>query len=131
MTAGRLALAILASLLFPGAGQGFAGRRLRMAIFAGVHFLAVALLPLSVWFLPASLLLRVLAALDTVWCARKANGAFEQTLAVAAVGIGLGAIAFGQYSIDAFSIPTASMYPTLVIGDRVHVDKLTTRWKPL
>jgi len=129
MTAGRLALAIIASLLFPGAGQGFAGRRLRMAIIAGVHFLVVALLPLSVWFIPVSLGLRLVSAVDVLWCARKAGDVFDQILAVTAVGIGLAALAVAQYSIDAFSIPSSSMYPTLVIGDRVHVDKLTMKWK--
>jgi signal peptidase I len=46
-----------------------------------------------------------------------------------AVAVGLGALAWAQYATEGYSIPSSSMYPTLVIGDRIQVDKLSIKWK--
>ena len=43
----------------------------------------------------------------------------------------IGAFGFGvtgQY-LEGFKIPSSSMYPTLVIGDHVYVDKLSASWR--
>jgi signal peptidase I len=49
-----------------------------------------------------------------------------------AIALVIGAIGIGgaQATIEAFKIPSSSMYPTLFIGDHVYIDKLSIRWRP-
>jgi signal peptidase I len=114
-------LAAFASLLFPGAGQGFLDRRVRMGIFAGAHFVATVLSVVSVWFVVVSLAIRVVAAVD-VLVGR--DGAENLLWAGIAGVVGVGALVFGQFAFDSYAIPSESMVPTLRVGDHVLVDTL-------
>jgi signal peptidase I len=53
-----------------------------------------------------------------------------QWLLVAAVAIGL-AVVVRSFAFQAFSIPSASMFPTLRVGDRILVQKLFFNWHDL
>jgi signal peptidase I len=128
VTGGRLALAVVASLLFPGAGQGFRDRHVRMGIFAVAHFAATALIVVSVWFVVVSLAIRVFAALEVLLPGR---GEENSLLAGIAAAIGIAALAFGQFAFNTYAIPSESMVPTMRVGDSVLVDHLTIRWKPV
>lgn len=121
-------MAAFASLLFPGAGQGLLDRRVRMGIFAVAHLIATVLIVVSVWFVVVSLAIRVVAAIDVLI---GGVGVENYVLAGIAGVIGLGALAFGQFSFDSYAIPSESMVPTLRVGDHVLVDRLTVRWKPI
>lgn len=117
-------MAALASLLFPGAGQGLAGRRVRMGIFAVAHLVATVLSVVSVWFLVVSLAIRVVAAVDAVV---GRGGAETYVWAGIAGVVGVGALVFGQVAFDSYAIPTDSMVPTLRVGDSVFVSKLAAK----
>lgn len=121
---------VLLSLFFPGFGQGLAFRRWRMVGLSVATVITTVAILWSVWFVPITLALRLGAAIDAYVLLRKDAPAGNRVLAVAAIVIG--AISGFSYSItlEAFAIPSSSMYPTLVIGDRVYVDTLSIRWRP-
>lgn len=129
MNAGRVALAVVLSLVFPGFGQGLAERRVRMAVFAVVDLVATVSVVLSVWGLVASLIVRVVAAADAWLCARRASGDGSWGWAGVAVMIASVGIAIANVTVAGYGIPTESMVPTLAVGDSVYVDKLTIKWR--
>jgi signal peptidase I len=121
---------VLASLVFPGLGQGLAAYRLRMVGWA-VSVLAATLLTIvSVWFLPVALVLRLGGAVDAYRCLNRAGD--QKHYVNAAIAIVVGAVGIGcvKLAVEGFEIPSSSMYPTLVIGDHVFVDKLSPHWRP-
>jgi signal peptidase I len=130
MRAGNLAAATLVSLLFPGFGQGLAGSRVRMGLWAGGVIATTMLILLSVWFLPIALALRAGAAIDAYRELKRHDGGTSRVLGAIAVVIGAVGLGTAQLCLEAFKIPSSSMYPTLVIGDHVYVDKLSVEWRP-
>src|SRR5687767_12810119 len=130
MTAGRVALAVVLSLVFPGFGQGLAEKKGRMAAFAVADLVATVGVMFSVWGLAASVVLRLASAIDAGVCTRRYGGG-EGTWGMAAIAVVIGGvgIAFASFAVEGFRIPTESMVPTLVVDDQVYVDKLSLRWK--
>jgi signal peptidase I len=124
---------VLASLLlWPGVGHFFVGRFLAGVLWAGapIAFIATALIH------PALVLLgivgmRLLAALDVglrpVRSTPEGGRVVAGVLGVlVAVAILLGLVR--AHFLEGFKIPTASMAPTLLAGDRVFVNKLAYRF---
>lgn len=122
-------MGVIASFLFPGLGQGLATHRLRMVVWMVAVLASMLLIVVSVWFVPLSLLLRVGCAVDASWCLRRA--AHQKHYVNAAIALVVGAVGFGcvKLAIEGFKIPSSSMYPTLIIGDHVFVDKLSVKWR--
>lgn len=132
MSPGLIVVASLATLIFPGLGQGLAGRRTRMVVVAGIEAIATLALVVSVWALAASLAWRLVAVIDAWRCLRGGDKARRPDWTLAAIAVVIVAIGMGISTqvVEGFKIPSSSMYPTLVIGDHVYVDKLSTRWHP-
>src|SRR5688572_7040476 len=130
MSGGALYGAVLASVLLPGLGQGMAYRRNRMPAVAIAVLATTFAVVWSAWFVPITLALRIAGAIDAYRLLVRHPTPVHRVLA--AIAIVIGAIGFGyaELSLEAFKIPSSSMYPTLVIGDHVYVDKLTPRWNP-
>ncbi len=117
--------AILATFCFPGFGQGLVGRRAWMIALVVVDAAAFALALWSVWFLPIGLLVRLGAAIDAAHSLRQPHASWNRTLPAIAVVAGAISIGCVKHETAAFMVPTSSMYPTIEIGDRVLIDKLS------
>lgn len=131
MTGGNLYAAAAASLFFPGFGQGLTFRRSRMFGFAVAALAATFAILWSVWFLPVTIAVHVAAAADAHRLLKRHATPGDRVLAAVAVVIGAIGVGYAGLSVEAFRIPSSSMYPTLVIGDHVYVDKLSPRWRPI
>lgn len=127
---GHALAGVLLSLVFPGLGLGLAGRRWRMLAWATGASAVTLALAISVWFLPAMLLARIGSAIDAYRCLRRNEGSTSYIDAAAALFLNslllLGARLF---VVEGFKIPSSSMYPTIVIGDHIFVDKLSLNWR--
>ncbi len=134
-------LAFALSLFAAGAGQFYKGRARR-----GAGWLALAVgMPVVGAVLPAAsraglfglafalfalvALARPLSAIDAVRIAPRADGHRPDALRVgAAFAIALGlivgsALVTRRFLLEAFTIPSGSMTPTILVGDHVFVDK--------
>jgi signal peptidase I len=123
----------IATLILPGYGQAIAGQR-RAAIGFAVaipilHLLAIV----TPWAFYAAFLGRVVAAIFAAASIRRdARLAWLAPLALATVAIAVVSnVALRLFVIGGYKVPTASMYPTLEIGDDCFVDKVTLHWKPV
>jgi signal peptidase I len=130
MSGGSLFGAVLASLLFPGLGQGMAYRRSRMLVVAIAALATTFAVVWSVWFVPITLALRIAGAIDAYRLLVRHPTPVHRVLAAIAIVIGAVGVGYARLAIEGFKIPSSSMCPTLVIGDHIHVDKLTPRWRP-
>jgi signal peptidase I len=130
---GRAVLAAFVSLVFPGFGHGVMGRRVQSIAWAASGFLAVIAIIFSVWMIYVLLLARVICAIDTVRILRHKTGKIEWITEWSGIALVLGAIELGssRFAIELFKVPSSSMYPTVVIGDRIIVDKLSIHWRAL
>ena len=79
MAPGLVVLSVLATLVFPGTGQGVAGRRTRMIVFAVADVATALLILVSVWSLPVNLLLRLAATIDAWFCLRPTETKYTRT----------------------------------------------------
>jgi signal peptidase I len=122
-------LAVLAGLLFPGFGQGLSRHRGRMLAWAIAALVAALLIVTSVWFVAVTLAVRAAGAVDAYLCLRKPGRPDHFVGGAIAVAIGAAGIVYLHVALEAYKIPSSSMYPTLVIGDHVYVDKLSRHWR--
>src|SRR5688572_19534296 len=129
MTGGALIGSVLASLVFPGFGQGLSFRRNRMIAWAVAAVLTTFAILFSVWFVIATFAIRIAAAADAYFVLRHQTTPGHRAFAALAVVVGAVGLGFSQLALEVFKIPSSSMYPTLVIGDHVYVDKLSVRWR--
>ena len=102
-----------------------------MAIWAALALVTLFLVLWSVWFVPITLLVRIAGAIDANWCLKRDARNPLTTAAVIAVVVGSIGGGYAQLALQAFGIPSSSMYPTLVIGDHIYVDKLSKLWHPI
>jgi signal peptidase I len=128
---GHALLGVLLSIAFPGLGQGLAAHRWRMIGWAVGLLVATLLVVVSVWFLALALVLRVAGAIDAYRCLRRAGGRPHHVNAAIALVIGAVGIGYVKLAVEGFKIPSSSMYPALIIGDHIFVDKLSPRWRPI
>lgn len=126
---GGAILAVLVTLFFPGLGQGLAARRVRMLGWAGAALGTMLATFLSVWLLPLVVLVRIACAVDAYRCLARHVPPFKLVDAAIAIVIGAVGIGYTERAVEAFKIPSSSMYPTLIIGDQVYVDKLSLLWR--
>lgn len=126
-------VAVLGGLLFPGLGHAIAGRRRwAFAIAIAVPVLWLCVFVVTPWVFFVSFAVRVLAAIHGGWCLRTAGK--PEWLApapFAVVGLGVALFIATRLVLQTGNTPTASMYPTLVIGDHLFIDKMTPKLQPL
>jgi signal peptidase I len=123
-------IGVLLTVVFPGLGQGLAGARRPMVAWVVGSLLVTVLILLTVWLVPVLMLVRIASAVDAYYRLKRVP---RGSLALAAIALVAGVIVFvgaRLLVIEGFKIPSSSMYPTLIIGDHIMVDKLSTRWHP-
>lgn len=143
----RPSTAISLSLVLPGLGQVYCGRLKRGLILT---FLNLLPLPLIIWLCHSSpepvktsviflliltgFIVQLMAICDSAWLAKKAGAEYELKeynsltvyvlLIFIVTGGALGsALYLREKAFEAFRIPTASCYPTILPGDRILANK--------
>jgi signal peptidase I len=128
---GTTLLAAVGSFLLPGSGQAYLGQVRRAVVWAVVATLLNVIPTLWVPQLAfATLAIRIAAAADTLWVARRVAGRTTRKIDAAGITVAAQVIAIfleRTLVIEAFVPASTSMAPTLAIGDHVFVDKLTPR----
>ncbi len=120
----------LLELFFPGAGYALTGhlRAAALSIAAMVGCVAVCLT--TPWALYALLGARLAAALDAGRRGRPGDRGWNWRAMLLVGSVGSGTLVLARLEvIEAFEVPSESMSPTIVVGDRFLVDKLTVRWR--
>jgi signal peptidase I len=123
-------LAALASLLFPGAGHALAREIRRGVLWAVAGFLPIVAI---LWFpqgMLVAIAVRVACAVDAWIVVRRAAPDTRNYYPAGAVAIATGVVLLGVRLLALESVvpQSTSMTPTLTIGDRVFIDKLTPRF---
>ncbi len=125
-------LVIVATLVFPGFGQGLAGRLRRMVVWVAANLASPIFAVIAPWTtLFVVGVIRVAAAADAVWCLRKVDRSPSRHRALAAAAM-VATVVLGSlwgFAIQAFKIPSSAMYPTLEIGDHIYVEKISKLWR--
>jgi signal peptidase I len=120
-------LVALSGLVAPGFAHGLMRQRRAMWIAIGATFASAVLIAITIWalWLPAAVMLGTLVHAGLThrrlggrirWSALDALLAFGASIAAA--------ILLRMFVIEAFKIPSSSMYPTVQIGDHLFVNKL-------
>jgi len=124
---------VIASLLVPGFGQALVHRRVRAIAWAVAALAAVFGIVWTIYLFPVTLLVHVAAAVDArVVLRRDARpGGLDRMFGAIVFVIGAVGAGFANMALQTFTVPTSSMYPTIEIGDRIYVDKLTKLWRPI
>jgi signal peptidase I len=115
--------------LFPGFAQGLVGRRNRMLAWAIGAALALLGMVFSIWVLVLIPLIHLGSAIDGFVVLRRvpAQQRTHAVLAVIAFGISAGTGTVLQLGVvQAFKAPSSSMNPTIVIGDHIMIEKVTS-----
>ncbi|MFT3699444.1 MAG: signal peptidase I [Kofleriaceae bacterium] len=118
-------IAVIAGLAFPGLGYAFANRARWTLIWAiGIPLIWIASLFVSPWCYLLQAVLRIPAAILGGWATHRAEK--PDWLAMwPAVAVAVGMVGFigARFLVSAGSVPSSSMYPTLVIGDHFFVNE--------
>lgn len=120
------------SLLAPGFAQALARRRTAALVWLVLVTAAAALATVSVWVAIAATLVHLAAMIGAIVELRRMSSTppWWTRLSLTVFVLGIASIAFLKVSTETFKIPSSSMYPTLVIGDHIFVDKLSLLWRP-
>ena len=118
----------LTGLAAPGFAHGLLGQRRAMWIVIAAIVASLALVTITVWALGLAVAILVGSMVDAGLRYRRLGDAVRyrwvDPLIAFVVSISL-AIAMRALVVEAFRLPSSSMYPTLQIGDHIFVDKLT------
>src|SRR5688572_7280975 len=87
MTGGALFGSVLASLVFPGFGQGLSFRRYRMLAWTLAAIATTFAIVLTVWFLPITVAVRIAGAIDAHFVLKRQTTPGHRTLAAIAIVI--------------------------------------------
>ena len=144
----RIWLAILLSLIMPGLGQIYCGRFKRGLVLNFLNILPLpiiislfslsdspALMHIAIVLILASLMILLAAILDSALLAKRAatgyqlkdynNPAVYALLVIIVTGGSIGSTLYiRSKGLEAFRVPTASCYPTIVPNDRILANKL-------
>jgi signal peptidase I len=123
----------LVEILMPGGGYALTGN-LKWAAAVVVSlllvFAACLFVPWPFWLI---IPMRLGAIVDAARRGRKGPPIegwwWKPMLLVGAVGLGM-TMVVRLYAIEAFGIPSVSMAPTLMLDDKITVDKLSLHWRP-
>lgn len=124
---------VAGSFVAPGFAQVVTGRRRAAIVWAGLLVAGTLMATLSIWIPIGLIVLRFAApvsALVEMHRFRRGTPTWWGRLSVAVFVIGIASFALLKVEIQAFRIPSSSMYPTLEIGDHVFVDRLSLMWRP-
>jgi signal peptidase I len=121
-------LAAVVTLVLPGFGQAAAdriGRAYAWCIVALVFLIAAVWVPILGI---AAIAVRVAAAVDAVWCVRRASAplVWGRNTSFAVGLIAASPIVAAVVIVKLFKIPSSAMYPTLEIGDHIGVESLSS-----
>jgi signal peptidase I len=126
-------LAALVSWWVPGFGHAIVGRYRAAALWSAVSALGLLALALSVWALPVTVLLRFAAVIDELrWTRAGHRAGAPPAWAGALVLVGIHSVivpGLWFVAMQAFAIPSTSSEPTVRIGDRLLVEKLSLHWR--
>jgi signal peptidase I len=127
----RLLGATLASFLFPGFGQGLAGQRRLMIVWAVIGVATPAAILLTMWAVYASFAIRIACAVDAFVRLRRVTVAPREHRVLAAIAMAAGAISVGfvGLGLEALKLPSSSMCPTIDVGDHIYVERLSSLWR--
>lgn len=122
----RLAAAVL-SLVAPGAGQVVRRRLRRGVAWCGFALATLVALP---WLGPAGFVLtfgaRAAAAVDAALCRRGRGGAVLMPALALVAAVITASLLTRTFLVEGIRAPSASMLPTIEIGDLFFIDKLHT-----
>jgi len=143
----RIWLAAMLSLIMPGLGQVYCGKLPRGLVFNFLNILplpiiiglfsvsnSAALMPITISLIFAGGVIQLIAIIDSALIARRTKSDYELkdynnpvvyvllVLIVTGGCIGSG-LYFRDQLLEAFRVPKASCYPTIVPGDRILANK--------
>jgi len=136
VTIGRRLLGLVAELVLPGAGSYALGRRIRAATVLALTLLAVAACVTAavvglLGLLWASFALFLIVRLAGLLVAATGSHSkpptkleFAAVCAIAWLSLWAGRVFVKSHLIEAFKVPSGSMYPTISPGDHIMVSKL-------
>ena len=147
----RIWVAIMFSLIMPGLGQVYCGKLARGLVFNFLNILPLpiviglfsmsnspALMQITIALISAAGIIQIIAIIDSAFLASQTKADYLLkdynkwyvyvllVLIVTGGSIGSGLYLRDQ-TIEAFSVPTASNYPTIIPGDRFLANKLAYR----
>jgi signal peptidase I len=144
----RIWLAVLLSFIMPGLGQIYCGRLKRGLVLNFLNILPLpiiiglfslsnspALMHIAIVLIMASMMVLLAAILDSAFLAIRAAAGYQlkdynnpvvyALLVLIVTGGGIGSTLYiRSQGLEAFRVPTASCYPTIVPGDRILANKL-------
>jgi signal peptidase I len=145
----RIWLAILMSLIMPGLGQVYCGRLKRGLVFNFLNILPLpiiiglfslsdspALMQIVIVLILAGGIVQLTAIIDSSFLAKHSGAGYQLKdyntpivyvlLVLIVTGGSIGsALYIRSQGLEAFRVPTASCYPTIVPNDRILANKLT------
>jgi signal peptidase I len=122
---------VLGSVAAPGFAQAVSGRKRAALIWFGFELAFTLLATVWVGFPVLALVWRFAAAFVAFVELHRMKSPptwWHRVSVVVLVG-GIAAFAALRVTVKGFRIPSSSMYPTLVIGDHIFVDKLSLLWR--
>jgi signal peptidase I len=129
---------VVGSFAAPGFAQAVAGRQRAALIWFGLELAFTLLATVWIGFPLLAILLRFVAAVAAFVELRRLDAKLRRLAAplawwhrislVVLIG-GIAAFAALRATVEGFKIPSSSMYPALIIGDHIFVDKLSPHWR--
>jgi signal peptidase I len=116
----------------PGTGLVLAGKTRRGFAWLGAVFVVLLGNLWTPWASWLCLAVMLGAIVDTVRYAYRAERLRIHAIVLAPFAASIvGALLMRGFVLEAFRLPSSSMYPTIQIGDRLFIDKLSPRWRSI